>query len=182
MNTPSTHCISMSPASALRLLPSCFLARPHSSSRLCLESVLAPAYRPARKHCSSCRMSAAHAPMCVPIHLPVYSRCDFVQLIVWRIGQGVDIGCQAGGGGCIDAGDMVVYAYLCQVLARGSFYRYYTLGPSSGASITCLLTDLTGCLMRWTRSGGPSSRSVERLSVLISTTECASSSNNLGGH
>jgi len=46
-------------------------------------------------------------------------------------------------------------------------------------SITCLFADFTGCLMRWTRSGGPSSRSVERLSVLISTTECASSSNSL---
>ena len=50
--------------------------------------------------------------MCVPIHLPVYSRCDLVQLIVGRIGQGVDVGSQAGRGGCIDAGDMMVYAYL----------------------------------------------------------------------
>lgn len=57
-------------------------------------------------------MSAAHAPLGVPIHLPIDSRCDLVQLIVGRVGQGVDVGSQAGRGGCVDAGDMVVYAYL----------------------------------------------------------------------
>jgi hypothetical protein len=41
---------------------------------------------------------------------------------------------------------------------------------------TCLLVDLTGCLTRWTRSGGPNSRSDCKFSVRISTTEVESSS------
>lgn len=41
---------------------------------------------------------------------------------------------------------------------------------------TCLLVDLTGCLTRWTRSGGPNSRRACKFSVRISTTEVESSS------
>jgi hypothetical protein len=57
-------------------------------------------------------MSALHAPLHIEIHLPVYSGGDLVQLIVGSVGQGVDIGGKTGGGGCIDASDMVVNAYL----------------------------------------------------------------------
>jgi hypothetical protein len=57
-------------------------------------------------------MSAAQMPLRIQIFLPVYSGSDLVQLVVGSVGQGVDVGGKAGGGGCIDAGDMVVYAYL----------------------------------------------------------------------
>ena len=50
--------------------------------------------------------------------LPVDARGDLVEFVVWRVGQGVDVGGQARGRGGIDAGDMVVYAYLHKVLAR----------------------------------------------------------------
>jgi hypothetical protein len=40
----------------------------------------------------------------------------------------------------------------------------------------CLVVDLMGCLMRWTRSGGPNSRSVWRDSERASIAECSSSS------
>jgi hypothetical protein len=72
-------------------------------------------------------MSAAHTPLRIHIHLPVYSGSDLVQLVVWRVGQGVDIGGKAGGGGCIDAGDMVIYAYLYKALACVSFYCPHAL-------------------------------------------------------
>jgi hypothetical protein len=44
----------------------------------------------------------------------------------------------------------------------------------------CLVADLTGCLMRWTRSGGPNSRSVWRDSERASMAEWSSSSYILG--
>jgi hypothetical protein len=55
--------------------------------------------------------------------LPVNARGDLVEFVVWRVGQGVDVGGQARGRGGIDAGDMVVYAYLHKVLARVPVYR-----------------------------------------------------------
>jgi hypothetical protein len=62
-------------------------------------------------------MSAPHAQLQIQIHLPVYSGGDLVQLVVGSVGQGVDIGGKTGGGGCIDASDMVIYAYLYKALA-----------------------------------------------------------------
>lgn len=40
----------------------------------------------------------------------------------------------------------------------------------------CLVVDLMGCLIRWTRSGGPNSRSVCKDSERASIAECSSSS------
>jgi hypothetical protein len=55
--------------------------------------------------------------------LPVDTRGDLVEFVIGRVGQGVDVGGQARGRGGIDAGDMVVYAYLHKVLARVPVYR-----------------------------------------------------------
>lgn len=62
-------------------------------------------------------MSVAHALFDAMVYSPVDTRSDFVELVVGRVGQGVDVGGQAGGGGGIDTGDMVVYAYLNITLA-----------------------------------------------------------------
>ena len=44
--------------------------------------------------------------------VPVETRNDFRRFIVGRVGEGVDVGCQTRGGGCIDAGHMMVDAEL----------------------------------------------------------------------
>ena len=56
--------------------------------------------------------------------LPVDARGDLVEFVVWRVGQGVDVGGQARGRGGIDTGDMVVYAYLQKALARFLVRQY----------------------------------------------------------
>ena len=56
--------------------------------------------------------------------LPVDARGDLVEFVVWRVGQGVDVGGQARGRGGIDTSDMVVYAYLQKALARFLVRQY----------------------------------------------------------
>ena len=62
-------------------------------------------------------MSVTHALAGFMAYSPVDTRSDFVELVVGRVGQGVDVGRQAGGGRGIDTSDMVVYAYLNKILA-----------------------------------------------------------------
>jgi hypothetical protein len=66
--------------------------------------------------------------------LPVNARGDLVEFVVWRVGQGVDVGGQARGRGGIDAGDMVVYAYLQKALARFLVAGMLYLESSSSSS------------------------------------------------
>lgn len=94
------------------------------------------------------------------------------------VGERVHVGGQARRGRSIDARDMVVDAELsCFTRQR----RKKVAGSPRCRNIyTCLDVDLFGCLMRWTRSGGPSSRSVCSVSVRTSTADWWSSSYNLG--
>ena len=79
---------------------------------------------------------------------------------------------------------MVIYADLGLLLVSpvvaGTSNGSLKIHASIAVNLTCFeVEDLFGCLIRWTKSGGPSSRSVWRESVRISMTECVSSSNNL---
>ena len=44
--------------------------------------------------------------------VPIQAGCDLVQLVGRVVRKGVDVGGEAGGGGCIDASRMVIYACL----------------------------------------------------------------------
>jgi hypothetical protein len=72
-------------------------------------------------------MSAVHALLHIHVNVPVYSGGDLVQLIIGSVGQGVDICGKTGGGGCIDASDMVVNAYLYKALACVLSFCSYVL-------------------------------------------------------
>lgn len=97
---------------------------------------------------------------------------DLVGLVMGRVDEGVDVGCETGRGRGICTGNVVIDSDLLQ--GHGKSWRASRgFGALHG---TCLLVDLTGCLTRCTRSGGPNSRRACKFSVRISTTEVESSS------
>ena len=101
----------------------------------------------------------------------VETGCDFVGLVVGRVDERVDVGCKTGRGRGVCSANMVIYSELLQVAGQPG-----AASGGLGALRTDLLVDLTGCLTRCTRSGGPNSLSACKFSVRISTTEVESSS------
>jgi hypothetical protein len=58
------------------------------------------------------------------LHLiPVESRDDLVLLVMRRVCEGVDVGCQACGGGCVYAGHVMIDAGLLRCILDRLFYE-----------------------------------------------------------